>query len=234
MRPALLAAAFAVILLLALWVVPRGAENRGANAVYPEGWQATADTLQRKLAALEAELAEERHARQLLASDIELLREMLGEAGGEITLAALAAGMEGDASQDVFAEDRTDSDLESPDDETDEEAGGEDEAAESDNGRDKPVFQFDELIAAGVDELEAEHESSTPSPVRSRAWLTDLDTEKTRVGPVRDGVTHEPASGPSKANRDRGSGPKCWDRFGATRCLVRLGVVPGVDETSNR
>ena len=179
MKPALLAAALAVVLLLALWVVPRGAENRGANAAYPEGWQATADTLQRKLAALEAELAEERHARQLLASDIELLREMLGEAGGEITLAALAAGTEGDASQDEFAEDRTDSDLESPDHETDEEAGGEDEAAESDSGPDKPVFQFDELIAAGVDELEAE---------RVRAVWQEIHLEKLEL---RDLATRE-------------------------------------------
>jgi hypothetical protein len=156
MKPTFLAAAFAVVFLLALWVVPRGCDNRGANAPYSEGWQATADTLQRKLAALEAELAEERHARQLLASDIELLREMLGEAAGEITLAALAAGMEGDVAQDEFAEDRTDSDLESPGDQTD-----------------------GELIAAGVDEFEAE---------RVRAVWHEIHLEKLEL---RDLATRE-------------------------------------------
>ena len=88
-------------------------------------------------------------ARNRLASEVELMREVLLEFGEEMELVELDAltGGEGDGQRPSHAEGQADAEEAEI---ADAEGDGEEQADGSALKRGRPVFQFDELIAAGI------------------------------------------------------------------------------------
>jgi hypothetical protein len=168
-KPALLVAAFAIALGLALFVVPTQDDEQSSES------QGAVEAIQRQVAALQAELAEERRERRILASEVDLMRQVLlefgeemtlGEAGGEPAVGEAASSVDGESTELAAKVAPEDSDP----------APAEGEAGKPD----EPVFKLDELIAAGIHEIEAER-------VRSVWYETELAKLELRDRAVREG-----------------------------------------------
>jgi len=149
-RPALWGAAVFLTLALGLWWLTR------PGAPPQLGSPAGAEAIQQEFAALQAEMAEEREARLMLASEVEFMRQVLLEMGEELQLGGPQAQSDGELSELSELDELTL--LASPDDESahsELEAGDAREVGETKAGE-GPIFELDQLIAAGIDLLEAE------------------------------------------------------------------------------
>jgi hypothetical protein len=147
LKPALLVVALLVALLLALWIVPRQAARRSETSGVA--------ALQEKIAALQAELAEERLARRILGSEVDLMRDVLLEFSEEMDLGQWdAEGFESAGLSPRSGEDEEEVASQAPGGAGDDPDAGQRSAAERRSK--EPVFNLDGLIAAGVHELEAE------------------------------------------------------------------------------
>ena len=153
-------------LVLAFWLLPSGEQGGGSGSDAPDSGL---EALRGELATLQQALAEERRARNILASEVEQLRDALLEFDQEMQL----AGRDGEGFDDlesVEAADGSDPDQESG---SGAQAGdsASDESAPGGRPAD-PVFQLDQLLAAGIHELEAE---------RVRAVWHDIQLQKLEV-----------------------------------------------------
>ena len=151
-RLALWGAAVFLTVALGLWWLTR------PGAPLQPGSSAGGEAIQHEFAALQAEFAEEREARLMLASEVELMRQVLLEIGEELQLGVPQA--QSDAELSELAELAL---LASPDDESaqsefeaeDAQEDGERNASDP-SANEAPIFELDQLIAAGVDAQEAE------------------------------------------------------------------------------